>query len=145
MTQLNHRPHFPLHDDIMTWRYFPHYWPFVSGNLRLLSDSLHKGPLMLSFDVPLIVILNKLSVKQSTPSSDFLVHDDVSKWNHFPRYWRFVRGIHRSAVNSPHKDKWRGALMFSLICVWVKGWVKNRRAGDLRRYRAHYDVTVMSH
>ena len=33
--------------------------------------------------------------------------------------------------------------MFSLICVGTKGWVNNREAGDLRRYRAHYDVTVM--
>ena len=24
------------------------------------------------------------------------VHDDVIKWKHFPRYWPFVRGIHRS-------------------------------------------------
>ena len=22
-------------------------------------------------------------------------HDDVIKWKHFPRYWPFVRGIHR--------------------------------------------------
>ena len=28
-------------------------------------------------------------------------HDDVTKWNHFPRYWPFVRGIHRSPVNLP--------------------------------------------
>ena len=26
-------------------------------------------------------------------------HDDVIKWKHFPRYWPFVRGIHRSPVN----------------------------------------------
>ena len=44
------------------------------------------------------------------------IHDDVIKWKHFPRYWPFVRGIHRSPVNSPHKSQWRGALMFSLIC-----------------------------
>ena len=25
----------------------------------------------------------------------------------------------------------------------VNGWVNNREAGDLRRYRAHYDVTVI--
>ena len=31
----------------------------------------------------------------------------------------------------------------SLICVWINGWVNNRKAGDLRRYRAHYDVSVM--
>ena len=33
--------------------------------------------------------------------------------------------------------------MFSLICVWINGWVNNREAGDLRRHRAHYDVIVM--
>ena len=66
-----------------------------------------------------------------------------SNLKHFPRYWPFVRGIHRSPVNSPHKGQWRGALMFSLICVWINGWVNNGEAGDLRRYRARYDVTVM--
>ena len=65
-------------------------------------------------------------------------HDDIIEWKHFPRCWPFVRGIHRG-----HKGQWRGALMFSLICVWINGWVNNREAGDLRRYRAHYDVTVM--
>ena len=70
-------------------------------------------------------------------------HDDVIKWKHFPRYWPFVRGIHRSPVNSPHKGQWRGALMFSLICVWINAWVNNREAGDLRRRRAHYDVIVI--
>ena len=42
-----------------------------------------------------------------------------------------------------HKGQWRGALMFSLICVWINGWVKNREAGDLRRFCARYDVIVM--
>ena len=28
-------------------------------------------------------------------------------------------------VNSPHKGQWRGALMFTLICVWINGWVNN--------------------
>ena len=72
-----------------------------------------------------------------------LDHDDVIKWKHFPRNWPFLRDIHRSSVNSPRKGRWRGALMFSLICVWINYWVNNREAGDLRCYRAHYDVTVM--
>ena len=72
------------------------------------------------------------------------IHDDVIKWEHFPRYWPFLRGIHRSPVNSPHKGQWRGALMYSLICVWINGWVNNREAGDTRRYRARYDIIVMS-
>ena len=70
-------------------------------------------------------------------------HDGVIKWKHFPRYWPFVRGIHRSPVNSPHKGQWRGDLMFSLICVWINDWVNNREAGDFRRYRTHYDVILM--
>ena len=72
-----------------------------------------------------------------------LIHDDVINWKQFPLYWPFVRGIHRSPVNSPHKGRWRGVLMFSLICTWINAWVNNRKAGDLRRNRAHYDVTVM--
>ena len=70
-------------------------------------------------------------------------HDDVIKWKYFPRYWPFVRGIHRSPVNSPHKGQWRWALMFSLICAWTNGWVNIREAGDLRRHWAHYDAIVM--
>ena len=56
---------------------------------------------------------------------------------------RRLRGIHRSPVNSPHTDQGRGALRFSLICAWTNGWDNNRDAGDLRRHRALYDVTVM--
>ena len=72
-----------------------------------------------------------------------LNHNDVIKWKHFPRYWPFVRGIHRSPVNSPHKGQWRGALKFSLICARINGWVNNREAGDLRCHQAHCDVIVM--
>ena len=64
-----------------------------------------------------------------------LSHDDVIKWKHFPCCWYFVRGIHRSPVNSPHKGQWRGTLMFSLIYAWINRWVNSREAGDLRRHR----------
>ena len=100
-------------------------------------------------------------------------HDNVIKWKHFPRYWSFVQGIHRSPVNSPASDTelwcflWSAPwingwvnnreagdlrrhlahydviVMFFFICAWTNGWVNNRDAGDLRRHRAHYDVTVM--
>ena len=73
-----------------------------------------------------------------------LEHDDVIKWKHFPRNWPFVREIHRSPVNFPHKGQWRGALMFSLIYAWINDWVNNREAGDLRRQHGHYDVIVMN-
>ena len=62
-------------------------------------------------------------------------------WRHqmetFSRYWPFVRGIHRSPMDSPHKGQWRGAFVFPLICAWINGWVNTREAGDLDRHRAH--------
>ena len=33
-------------------------------------------------------------------------HDDVIKWEHFPRYWPFLREIHRLPVNSTDKGLW---------------------------------------
>ena len=51
--------------------------------------------------------------------------------------------LHQVRSSLEFKSQWRGALIFSLLCVWINGWVKNRKAGDLRRYRSHYDVTVM--
>ena len=35
------------------------------------------------------------------------------------------------------------SFIFSLICARINGWVNNRENGDLRRFRAHYDVTVV--
>ena len=102
-----------------------------------------------------MLFLNEMSSTNSRPHCfgakelmlhfpmSFNTHDDVIKWKYFPRYRPFVRRIHRSPVNSPHKGQWRGALMFSLIYTWIKGWVNKLGAGDLRRQRVHYDVSVM--
>ena len=100
-----------------------HYSPFV-----------HRISVQRSSDAELISISRRHHANR-------IDHDDVIKWKYFPRYWPFVRGVHRSPVNSPHKGKWRGALMFSLICAWINGWVNE--AGDLRCHRAHYYVIVM--
>ena len=68
-------------------------------------------------------------------------------WRHqmepFSGLLAFCAGIHRWPVNFPHKDQWRGALRFSLICTCINGWINIREAGDLRRHHAHYDVIVM--
>ena len=83
-----------------------------------------------------------ISWYQTSEDAEYM-HDYVIKWKHFLRYWTFVRGIHRSPVNSPHKGQWYRALMFSLIWAWTTGWISNRDACDLRRHRAHHDVIVM--
>ena len=79
---------------------------------------------------------SNLTVSRLMPLS-LRIHDDVIKWKHFPRHWPFVRGIHRWPVNSPHKGQWRGALVFSLICV------RTNARNNLRRHYAHDDVIVM--
>ena len=61
----------------------------------------------------------------------------------YGRCRRFAAVTLRSPVNSPHKGQWHGALMFSLICARINGWVNNREADDLRRHQAHCDVIVM--
>ena len=71
----------------------------------------------------------------------------VTWWRHqmetFSAKLALCVGISPVPVNSPHKSQWRGALIFSLICVWINGWVNNHEAGDLWRHRGHYDTSVM--
>ena len=201
------------HVDVIKWKHFPRYWPFVRGIPRSPENYPHKGQwrgaLMFSlicakingwvnnreagdlrchrahYDVIVMRRMHNKVISQRVRILSYLRTDiwslkftffskawcstkafngaieywntywiilkirhnltcDVITWKHFPRYWPFVRGIHRSPVKSQHRGQWRGALMFSLICVWINGWVKNREAGDLRRYRAHYDIIVMT-
>ena len=106
-----------------------HYWDYYPGTLCWSQVADFNSSHCNSFE--------------DLPPIDEIYHEDVIKWKHCPRYWPFVRGIHRSPVNSPHTGQWRGALMISLICARINGWVNNREAGDLRRHRAHYDVIVM--
>ena len=97
------------------WRFWSSYWIFQQENTTWIVFWGHRDSV----------------------SKTITRHGDVIKW-------KLLQGIHWSPVNSPHKGQWRGALMFSLICAWIHGWVNNREAADLRRYRAHYDVTIMT-
>ena len=66
--------------------------------------------------------MDLMPCKQPRLSGSFIA--DAVPWNSWWRHqmetffaWlAFMRGIHRSPVNSPHKGQWRGALMFPLIC-----------------------------
>ena len=65
------------HDDVIKWKHFPRYWPFLRG--------IHRPR-----EFPTVQKMTKLRVAWK--------HDDVIKWKHFPRYWPFVWGKHRSPV-----------------------------------------------
>ena len=77
----------------------------------------------------------------------FIIIYENSWWRHqmeaFSALLALCAGNSPVPVNSPHKGQWRGVLMFSLICVWINGWINNRGAGDLIRHRGHYDFNVM--
>ena len=82
------------------------------------------SPLMPMHQDPLLVAAADVPTAGIARSSITLMLTMWTWWRHqmatFPRYWPFVRGIHRSPVNSPHKGHWRGALMFSLIYARTK-------------------------
>ena len=105
-------------------------------------NSSKEGIVFVISIMKLFVLKKAVFILQQLPYMKISSHDDVIKWKRFPRYWPFVRGIHRSPVNSPHKGQGRGALMF-FICSLINCRVNNRKTGDLRRHRAHYDVIVM--
>ena len=43
-----------IHDDVIEWKHFPRYWPFVRGIYRSLVNSLHKGQWRRALMFPLI-------------------------------------------------------------------------------------------
>ena len=128
---------------------------FVRGIHRRPVNSPHKWPVtrkMFPFDG---VIMSNVAHPRAKPSPKTMftwVFDAI--WLQWYIWWRrqmeifsallaLCGGIHRSPVNFPHKGQWRAALVFSLICAWMNGWVNNHETGDLRRHRTHYDATIM--
>ena len=72
------------------------------------------------------------------------LHDDVIKWKHFPRHWplwgEFTGDRWIPLTKASDAELW--CFLWS-ACAWINGWANHRDAGDLRRHRAYYDVTVM--
>ena len=62
---------------------------------------------------------------------------DVVTWKHVPHYWPFVRGIHRSSVDSLTKRQLCIVFIFPLLLSWTIIKTASRVAGDLRRHDAY--------
>ena len=95
----------------------------------------------------LLSFVREIHLKR-TSNMELLCLPVLTWWRHkketFSALLAICAGNHQSPVNSPHKGQLRGAMIFSLICPWINGWVNNGEAGDLRHHRAHYDVIVMN-
>ena len=71
---------------------------FSRGSLVLKQSysRLNKSPV--NFNVSFITLWLTTSVRNSS------VHDAVIKWKYLPRYWTFVRGIHRGIPRTKTSD-----------------------------------------
>ena len=131
------------HDEAIKSKHFPRNWPFVP----VTAEFPLQKPVTRIFDVFFDLRLNKRLNKQrwawwfQTPShslwrhcngycrwvvASYITwitgssHDDVIKWKHFPRYWPFVRGIHRSRW-TPHtkaSDAELWCFLWSALVIW---------------------------
>ena len=126
--------------------------PFKKIHLKMSSAKWQPFCLVLNFCLNLIAFCSRRSKGLSGSHFTREVHSSGTLcafqwWRHqmetFSALLALCAGKSPVPVNSPHKGQWHRALMFSLICAWINGWVNNREAGDLRGHRAHYDVIVI--
>ena len=97
-------------------------------------------------------VIRKCCQRYTSNSSQRISFQQVSwvwgwlQWSIRVSWWRhpietFSALLTLCSGNS--QSQCRGALMFSFIYAWIKGWINNREDGDLRRHRAYCDVIVM--
>ena len=132
-----------LHDDVMIWKYFLHYWPFGQGIQWLLVDSQHKGPVMQSFesllDVKLISCLISSAFASDSRCLDTHVMSPLFRgiaWTKETiRGWKsFQYKVHLSMYRYSHyKDKtimirisfaksytWKNYLCVEMVFWWYR-------------------------
>ena len=127
------------------------------GNIFRITGPLVRGTNLSRMDFPdkgnvfFDIILNKQSSKNRV-AGDLKLYWSYDITIMLPRIqWDLVirimvtssHGNHRSPMDFPHKGQWCGALMFYLICPPTNSWANSRNAGNLRRHRSHYDVSIM--
>ena len=91
----------PPNDDVIKWKHFPRYWPFVRG-IHQSAVVPAQRPVTRSFDVFFDLHLNKRLSEQSwgwwfgTPSHPFWRHYDVLCFRHLLRASPVPRDIPQS-------------------------------------------------
>ena len=104
-----------VHDDVIKWKHFPHYLPFVRGIHRLPVNSPHKGQWRgtLMFSLICARINCWVNNREAGDLRRHRTHYDVIVMFHWfiMVMWRhgnafiiiaFAKGVHRWQVDSPH-------------------------------------------
>ena len=81
------------HDDVIKWKHFPRYWPFVRGISPVTGEFPAQRPVTRSFDVSFDLHLNKRLSKQL-----------IRRWFETPSrsFWRHCNGY---TIYSPFQSK----------------------------------------
>ena len=149
---------FPCHISV-TWsksRTLNQYNPITEINLHIFAEAAYWFHIILSLWYYLKSLVNPLLYwiyfRKYKYISIFYRFAKL-RWHLLP-WWRhqmetFSALLSLSVGNSPvtgefpAQDQWRRALMVSLICARINGWVNNREAGDLRCHCTHYDISYV--
>ena len=88
------------------------------------------------------VVLCMLSCGKVSTGFTPTFHDDVIQWKYFPRYWPFVRRIHRSTGGFPSQRPVTRSFDAFLDLRLNKRFSKHSRRRWFRRHCAHHDVSA---
>ena len=130
-----------IHQDVLLMK----HWKLSIGTFSSLGTCLHKVyqsihiviSSMSSLTMPITKTQNSdwytkvITMMTSSNGNMFSVAGPLSE---------------NSPITGEFPPQWpvRQSLDVFFICVWIKSWVNNHEAGDLRRHRAHYYVIVMA-
>ena len=90
------------HDDVIKWKHFPRYWPFVRGIPRSPANSSHKGQWRGTLMFPLICawINDRVNNREAGDLRRHRAHYDVNVMNLQPHENSFVELAKRSETPS---------------------------------------------
>ena len=77
------------------------------------------------------VVTRKLEYNPCSSGASSCQFHDCSSAKSVLTWWRHqMETFSELLAICAHKGQWRGALLFSLICVWINGWINNHEVGD---------------
>ena len=131
------------HNDVMKWKHFPRYWPFVRGNHRWPVNSLRKGQWRGAWLFSLICawINGKVNNREAGEMRRHRAHYDVN-------LMRIARSSYPGPCITPAiwrcrktVSQWQGSFQWKLRSHWLK-FLRQRPATVIVLGTGHVKVTT---